>query len=106
MRIALPALAFVLLAATGAYADEVVSTEKVRIKVETFADGLENPWGLVFLPDGRALVTEREGRLRIVSTQGQLSAPPSGAPTVDTRGPGGLMGVNLEGCRVGKEGVR
>ncbi len=96
MRIALPALAFVLLTATGAYADEVVSTEKVKIKVETFADGLENPWGLVFLPDGRALVTEREGRLRVVSAMGRLSAPLSGVPKVDTRGQGGLLDVAID----------
>lgn len=96
MRIALPALAFVLLAATGAYADEVVSTEKVKIKVETFADGLENPWGLVFLPDGRALVTEREGRLRVVSAMGRLSAPLSGVPKVDTRGQGGVLDVAID----------
>lgn len=96
MRIALPAVAFVLLAATGAYADEVVSTEKVKIKVETFAEGLENPWGLVFLPDGRALVTEREGRLRIVSPKGKLSAPLSGMPKVDTRGQGGLLDVAID----------
>ena len=96
MRIALPALAFVLFAATSAYADEVVSTEKVKIKVETFADGLENPWGLVFLPDGRALVTEREGRLRIVSAAGTLSAPLNGVPKVDTRRQGGLLDVAID----------
>ncbi|HEY4344269.1 MAG TPA: PQQ-dependent sugar dehydrogenase [Parvibaculum sp.] len=96
MRIALPALAFALLAATGAYADETVATEKVKIHVETFADGLENPWGLVFLPDGRALVTERKGRLRIVSKDGKLSAPLNGTPKVDARGQGGLLDVAID----------
>tara|TARA_R110000868_G_scaffold100581_2_gene276587 strand:+ start:556 stop:1686 length:1131 start_codon:yes stop_codon:yes gene_type:complete len=96
MRIARAAFAFVLLVATGAHADEVISTEKTKIKVETFADGLENPWGLVFLPDGRALVTEREGRLRIVSLQGKLSAPLNGVPKVDTRGQGGLLDVAID----------
>ena len=96
MRIARAAFAFVLLVATGAHADEVISTEKTKIKVETFADGLENPWGLVFLPDGRALVTERDGRLRIVSSKGKLSAPLNGVPKVDTRGQGGLLDVAID----------
>jgi glucose/arabinose dehydrogenase len=96
MRIAFPALAFILLAATGAQADEIVATEKVKIRVETFAEGLEHPWGLAFLPDGRALVTERDGRLRMVSAKGELSAPLNGVPKVDARGQGGLLDVALD----------
>ncbi len=96
MHIALPVLAFVLLAATSANADEVISTEKVKIKVETFADGLQHPWGLVFLPDGRSLVTERGGQLRIVSPKGKLSAPLDGVPKVDARGQGGLLDVAID----------
>lgn len=96
MRIALAALAFAVLAATSANANEIISTEKTKIKVETFASGLENPWGLVFLPDGRSLVTEREGRLRIVSPKGTLSAPLDGVPKVDARGQGGLLDVAID----------
>ena len=48
------------------------------IKVETFAKGLVHPWGMAFLPDGRLLVTERPGRLRIVGKDGTLSAPLQG----------------------------
>lgn len=96
MRIALAALAFAVLAATSANANEIISTEKTKIKVETFASGLENPWGLVFLPDGRSLVTEREGRLRIVSPKGTLSAPLNGVPKVDARGQGGLLDVAID----------
>lgn len=96
MRTALSAFAFLLLAITVAQADEIITTEKVKIKVETFADGLENPWGLVFLPDGRALVTERDGRLRFVSSDGKLSSPLDGVPKVDARGQGGLLDVAID----------
>jgi glucose/arabinose dehydrogenase len=71
------------------------STEGV-IKVETVAEGLVNPWGLEFLPDGRFLVTERPGRLRIVSRDGSLSAPISGLPEIAARGQGGLLDVTLD----------
>lgn len=61
--------------------------------VETVAGGLEHPWGLAFLPDGRMLVTERPGRLRLVGTDGKLSAPITGVPKVAGRGQGGLLDV-------------
>lgn len=56
---------------------------------------LEHPWSLAFLPDGRMLVTERPGRLRIVSSAGRLSAPLEGVPNVFARGQGGLLDVTL-----------
>jgi glucose/arabinose dehydrogenase len=56
---------------------------------------LEHPWAIVFLPDGRMLVTERPGRMRIVTRQGQLSAPIQGLPRIDARGQGGLLDVVL-----------
>jgi aldose sugar dehydrogenase len=59
------------------------------------ARGLEHPWGLAFLPDGRMLVTERPGRLRIVSKSGELSPPLTGVPQVYARGQGGLLDVAL-----------
>jgi len=58
------------------------------------ATGLQHPWGLAFLPDGRMLVTERPGRLRVVSRDG-LSAPLAGVPEVYARGQGGLLDVAL-----------
>jgi glucose/arabinose dehydrogenase len=64
-------------------------------KVETFAKGLVHPWGLAFLPDGRLLVTERPGRLRIVGKDGTLSAPLQGTPKVYASGQGGLLDVQL-----------
>ena len=68
---------------------------KQAIKVETFAKGLVHPWGLAFLPDGRLLVTERPGRLRIVGKDGTLSAPLQGVPKVYASGQGGLLDVQL-----------
>lgn len=59
------------------------------------ARGLEHPWGLVFLPDGRMLVTERPGRLRLVARDGELSAPLSGVPKVRAGDQGGLLDVAL-----------
>ncbi|WP_242913098.1 PQQ-dependent sugar dehydrogenase [Brevundimonas pishanensis] len=59
------------------------------------ASGLEKPWGLVLLPDGNWLVTEKPGRLRIVSNEGQIGAPISGVPAVDAKGQGGLLDVIL-----------
>lgn len=64
--------------------------------VTTFASGLVNPWGLALLPDGRALVTERPGRLRLVATDGSLSAAIAGVPAVDVRGQGGLLDVAID----------
>jgi glucose/arabinose dehydrogenase len=57
------------------------------------ASGLEHPWGLALLPDGRWLVTERPGRLRIVGTDGRVSEPLAGLPAVAARGQGGLLDV-------------
>src|SRR3990170_1978684 len=65
------------------------------VRVETVARGLEHPWGLAFLPDGRMIVTERPGRLRLVSRDGQLSEPLAGVPEVFARGQGGLLDVAL-----------
>jgi glucose/arabinose dehydrogenase len=60
------------------------------------ASGLEHPWALAFLPDGRILVTERPGRLRIVGRDGSLSAPLAGVPAVAAAGQGGLLDVALD----------
>jgi len=64
-------------------------------RVVRVASGLEHPWSLAFLPDGRMLVTERPGRLRVVSPSGQLSKPLAGVPEVFARGQGGLLDIAL-----------
>jgi aldose sugar dehydrogenase len=66
------------------------------IGVETIARGLEHPWALAFLPDGRVLVTERPGRMRIVEKDGRLSTPLAGVPNVFASGQGGLHDVVLD----------
>jgi aldose sugar dehydrogenase len=59
--------------------------------------GLENPWGLAFLPDGNVLVTERPGRLRHVTMpDGKLSEPITGLPELDVGGQGGLLGIAID----------
>jgi aldose sugar dehydrogenase len=66
------------------------------LTVTVVAAGLNYPWGMAFLPDGRMLVTERAGTLRIVSASGTVSAAISGVPAVDFRGQGGLLDVALD----------
>lgn len=65
------------------------------VEVVVVARGLEHPWALAFLPDGRILVTERPGRMRLVGRDGTLSAPLAGVPEVHARGQGGLHDVVL-----------
>jgi len=68
----------------------------VAFQIATVARGLDHPWGLAFLPDGRMLVTERVGRLRIVSRNGQISPPAAGVPPVVTGEQSGLFGLALD----------
>ncbi len=62
-------------------------------EVVVLAKGLENPWAVEPLPNGDLLVTEKPGRMRIVSAKGELGAPIRGVPAVDARGQGGLLDV-------------
>ena len=66
------------------------------VRTETVATGLEHPWAVEQLPDGRFLVTERPGRLRLVSRDGRLSPPLTGVPDVAASGQGGLLDVALD----------
>ncbi|MGB3502595.1 MAG: PQQ-dependent sugar dehydrogenase [Mesorhizobium sp.] len=83
-----------LLASTSiSSAQQTFSTELVPLSAQTVSDGLENPWGLDLLPDGRMIVTERPGRMRLVDTAGKLSAPLAGLPEIAASGQGGLLDV-------------
>lgn len=89
------ASALALFALLPAQAQVVRSKDHV-FRVVTIVEGLEHPWGLAFLPDGRKLVTERPGRLRIVGKDGKLEAQPvAGVPAVAATGQGGLLDVAL-----------
>lgn len=75
-------------------AGHILKTEKQTVKAELVADGLETPWGLAFLPDGRLIVTERSGNLRIVD-KGTLSEPVKGTPKVHVQQDGGMLDVEV-----------
>ena len=64
--------------------------------MHTIADGLEVPWDLAFLPDGRALVTERPGRVRLLGADGKLRSEPVATVDVDDAGEGGLLGLAVD----------
>jgi glucose/arabinose dehydrogenase len=68
---------------------------KSQVRVETVAKGLVHPWALQFLPDGRMLVTERPGRMRLIGRNGRLSSPLVGVPAVVAQNQGGLLDVVL-----------
>ena len=82
------ALIFAAFASTGAHAQTV--------HAQTVASGLQRPWAVAFLPDGRFLVTERPGRMRIAQADGRIGAPLAGVPEVVARGQGGLLDVVLD----------
>jgi aldose sugar dehydrogenase len=86
-----------LWATTAAKAEQTkaIDAAKTAIRIDTIAEGLVSPWSVAVLPDGRYLVTERPGRLRVVATDGTLSEPVSGIPAVAARNQGGLLDVVL-----------
>jgi glucose/arabinose dehydrogenase len=75
--------------------NKVVKSQEADFRVETVADGLEAPWGMVKLPDGRFLVTERPGRVRIIENGKLLDAPVEGLPEIRAGGQGGLLDIRL-----------
>ncbi|MHA4844125.1 PQQ-dependent sugar dehydrogenase [Flavitalea antarctica] len=72
----------------------ITTTASFRSAVIT--SSLAAPWGLTSLPDGRLLVTEKQGRIRIVTSSGVVSEPISGVPSVNAAGQGGLLGICLD----------
>ena len=90
-------LAAVILAATSlSTSAQTFQSSAGELKVETVVSGLANPWAIAFLPDGRMLVTEKPGRLRIATRDGKLSQPVAGVPPVFAVSQGGLHDVILD----------
>ena len=75
---------------------QVIATKQYQVRIVTVLSGLEHPWALAFLPDGRMLVTERPGRMRVIDRGGKLDPVPiAGLPRVNPQGQGGLLDVVL-----------
>lgn len=66
------------------------------LRPEVVASGLQNPWAVAFLPDGRYLVTERPGRMRVIEANGKVGAALADVPTVAAGGQGGLLDLLLD----------
>lgn len=91
-----PLLCLSLANLAGIAAAQEVRTERAALRVVTMAQGLDHPWGLAFLPDGRLLVTERAGRMRIIERDGKVGTPLANVPAVVAQGQGGLLDVLLD----------
>ena len=93
--IAVGAVGFMTASAAFAFQTEAPAAQTTPIETTTVARGLQNPWGLAFLGAGRMAVTERPGRLRIVTPDGTVSPPVAGLPDISARGQGGLLDVEV-----------
>ena len=77
------------------FTGEVVESEKQKFGIETITNDLSNPWGIAFIPDGRILVTERRGDVRIIKDGKLLDEKIIGVPKVFAEGQGGLLDIQL-----------
>ena len=87
------AQAAIFLIAFGTAGASLAQTPPPEVSLVPVATGLSNPWAVAFLPDGQFLVTERPGRMRLVSASGQVGPALTGVPAVATGGQGGLLDV-------------
>jgi glucose/arabinose dehydrogenase len=88
-------LACSLVFAGRIHAGDAIASEKEHFKIETVAEGLDHPWAMVKLPDGRMLVTERAGRLRIIENGKLLPKPVEGLPPIHVYYEAGLLDIEL-----------
>ena len=95
MRFVLALGAVFIASGLATAADPTFPSSAGSVSVQTVASGLVHPWSLAFLPDGRMLVTERPGRMRIVTRTGQMSAALGNVPSVYAQSQAGLMDVLL-----------
>src|SRR3954468_1571216 len=96
VRLLIAAIGFAAALAPACAQDRALPTQTAQLTVRTVTHGLEHPWSLAFLPDGRMLVTERPGRLRVVTADGQISPPLTGLPRIVSQQQGGLLDVILD----------
>ena len=73
-----------------------VQTASVALRVEVINSSLHSPWGLAFLPDGRMLITEKSGVLKLLAASGQTQGALGGVPAVNSEGQGGLLDVAVD----------
>jgi glucose/arabinose dehydrogenase len=95
MRLVLAVSAFLIVSHAAGATDAVFPSSAGNLKVQTVASGLVHPWSLAFLPDGRMLVAERPGRLRMIAADGRLSPPLGNVPKVYAVSQAGLMDILL-----------
>lgn len=86
-----------MLLIAAAAATAVSQAQSQGVRPEVVASGLQNPWAVAFLPQGRFLVTERPGRMRVIDADGRLGPPLPGLPAIDAGGQGGLLDVVADG---------
>lgn len=81
---------------TIAWLANVSLTNAQGVRLDVVAERLQHPWAVAFLPEGRFLVTERPGRIRVLEADGRINAPLQGLPKTATGGQGGLLDVLLD----------
>jgi glucose/arabinose dehydrogenase len=96
MRLSLSVLAAALVTSGASAKAQLFHSSAGDLAMHTAANGLDHPWAIAFLPDGRMLVTERPGRMRIIGKDGRLSPALGGVPQVFASGQGGLLDVVLD----------
>src|SRR5690606_5725364 len=74
---------------------EVIASEKQSFQIDTIADGLENPWGMAWLPDGRLLINERRGEILVFNGDVNSGEHLTGLPSPFLRGQSGLLDIQL-----------
>ncbi len=97
LKYIVPGLFFLIFISCNSEAgtSQPVLTEKLSVRIDTLATGLENPWSMAFLPDGRILIAERPGRLRIFADGELKDTPVQGLPEIWANRQGGLLDVVL-----------
>lgn len=89
-------LIMLMIGLTSLSVSHSISTESHQVKTVSWATGLDQPWGMEFLPSGQLLVTEKKGNLRIIEPSGQVSPPLKGMLPITENGQGGLLDVTAD----------